>query len=111
MKELAESREDKEARSKHVQEEREAALKQMGIALKEDGGKAHELRSLRPVPVEFLPRSVAGAHANTKRFFCRLFLGHLGVTQQKQPHLLNLNEDPLMSELLLYYLSTEGVTK
>jgi kinesin family protein 1 len=74
MKELAESREDKEARSKHIQEEREAALKQMGIALKEDGG-------------------------------------HLGVTQQKQPHLLNLNEDPLMSELLLYYLSTEGVTK
>jgi hypothetical protein len=43
MKELAESREDKEARSKHIQEEREAALKQMGIALKEDGGKAQKL--------------------------------------------------------------------
>jgi len=40
MKELAESREDKEARSKHIQEEREAALKQMGIALKEDGGSS-----------------------------------------------------------------------
>lgn len=31
--------------------------------------------------------------------------GAVGVfTPQKQPHLLNLNEDPLMSELLLYYL-------
>eukprot|EP00040_Diaphanoeca_grandis_P005617 m.33711 g.33711 ORF g.33711 m.33711 type:complete len:1456 (-) comp16859_c1_seq1:91-4458(-) len=74
MSELSESKEQKEQRTREVQEEREAALKQMGIALKSDGG-------------------------------------HLGVTQQKQPHLLNLNEDPLMSELLLYYLSLEGVTR
>lgn len=38
MKELAESREEKEVRSKQIQEEREQALQQMGIALKEDGG-------------------------------------------------------------------------
>ena len=25
-----------------------------------------------------------------------------GITQQKRPHLMNLNEDPLMNELLLY---------
>lgn len=57
-----------------MQEERETALKELGIALKSDGGA-------------------------------------IGVTQQKQPHLLNLNEDPLMSELLLYYLTSEGVTR
>lgn len=35
----------------------------------------------------------------------------LGVFQPKKlPHLVNLNEDPLMSECLLYYLK-EGVTR
>lgn len=33
-----------------------------------------------------------------------------GVQKQKKPHLLNLNEDPLMSELLLYYLD-DGVSR
>lgn len=37
--------------------------------------------------------------------------GAVGVfSPQKAPHLLNLNEDPLMSELLLYYLSP-GTTR
>jgi len=35
----------------------------------------------------------------------------LGVfSPKKLPHLVNLNEDPLMSECLLYYLK-EGVTR
>lgn len=33
----------------------------------------------------------------------------LGVFSPKLPHLVNLNEDPLMSECLLYYLK-EGYT-
>lgn len=36
----------------------------------------------------------------------------IGVFSSKaKPHLVNLNEDPLMSECLLYYLHPEGVTK
>jgi kinesin family protein 1 len=74
MKELTETMEEKRARSEAVKVEREEALREMGIALKEDGGAVG------------------------------LF------SPQKAPHLLNLNEDPLMSELLLYYI-TPGVTK
>lgn len=90
MVELSESKEQKEERTKVVQEEREKALTEMGIALKDDGG-------IQPQQEIFLN-------------FLLLFIGALGVTRQKQPHLLNLNEDPLMSELLLYYLA-DGKTK
>ena len=35
----------------------------------------------------------------------------MGVfSPKKTPHLLNLNEDPLMSECLLYYIK-EGITR
>jgi len=61
-------------RSDAIKEEREQSLRDMGIALKEDGGAVG------------------------------LF------SPQKAPHLLNLNEDPLMSELLLYYIMP-GCTK
>jgi kinesin family protein 1 len=37
--------------------------------------------------------------------------GQVGVGTGRAPHLVNLNEDPLMSELLLYYLSAEHPTK
>ena len=37
--------------------------------------------------------------------------GALGVfSPKKTPHLVNLNEDPLMSECLLYYIK-DGTTK
>lgn len=37
--------------------------------------------------------------------------GTLGVFSPKQtPHLVNLNEDPLMSECLLYYIKN-GITR
>eukprot|EP00045_Choanoeca_perplexa_P018382 m.289980 g.289980 ORF g.289980 m.289980 type:complete len:1632 (+) comp17802_c1_seq4:222-5117(+) len=74
MAELNETWEEKKAKSDAIKEEREAALRDMGIALKEDGGAVG------------------------------LF------SPQKAPHLLNLNEDPLMSELLLYYIMP-GCTK
>jgi kinesin family protein 1 len=65
IKELSESKAEQEERSRLANEERDAALKAMGISLE---SKAK------------------------------------GVEKRKQPHLLNLNEDPMMSELLLYYL-------
>ena len=67
MGELSETWEQKEARSAALRKEREEALKDMGIALKDDGAAA-------------------------------------GVLSGRAPHLLNLNEDPLMSEMLLYYI-------
>ena len=74
MAELSETYEDKLEKTHKMQEEREAALREMGIALRDDGGA-------------------------------------VGVfSPKKAPHLLNLNEDPLMSELLLYYLSP-GITR
>ena len=73
MKELAESKAEKEERTKNMQAEREAALNAMGISLSATGKSS-------------------------------------GVQRQKKPHLLNLNEDPLMSELLLYYLD-DGVSR
>ena len=37
--------------------------------------------------------------------------GTIGLsTPQKLPHLINLNEDPLMSECLIYYIK-EGITR
>ncbi|EDQ92700.1 uncharacterized protein MONBRDRAFT_13875 [Monosiga brevicollis MX1] len=68
MKELNETWEEKKARTEVIRKEREESLKEMGIAVKEDG--------------------------NTVGIF----------SPQKAPHLVNLNEDPLMSELLLYYI-------
>eukprot|EP00730_Choanoeca_flexa_P007329 TRINITY_DN12314_c0_g1_i1.p1 TRINITY_DN12314_c0_g1~~TRINITY_DN12314_c0_g1_i1.p1 ORF type:complete len:1647 (+),score=500.84 TRINITY_DN12314_c0_g1_i1:66-5006(+) len=74
MAELNETWEEKKAKSEAIKQDREQALRDMGIALKEDGGAVG------------------------------LF------SPQKAPHLLNLNEDPLMSELLLYYIMP-GATK
>eukprot|EP00043_Microstomoeca_roanoka_P017032 m.176491 g.176491 ORF g.176491 m.176491 type:complete len:1590 (+) comp16562_c0_seq2:385-5154(+) len=74
MQELNETWEEKKTRTDVIKSEREHALREMGIALKDDGGA-------------------------------------VGVfSPQKGPHLLNLSDDPLMSELLLYYLSP-GITR
>jgi kinesin family protein 1 len=74
MAELSETWAEKMEKTQKLQTERESALREMGIALKTDGGTAGM----------FAPKN--------------------------NPHLLNLNEDPLMSELLLYYLNP-GITK
>ncbi|EGD78883.1 Kif1a protein [Salpingoeca rosetta] len=74
MQELNETWEEKKSKTELIKQEREEALREMGIALKDDGGA-------------------------------------VGVfSPQKGPHLLNLSDDPLMSELLLYYISA-GVTR
>ncbi|XP_056018125.1 kinesin-like protein unc-104 isoform X3 [Ostrea edulis] len=72
--ELNESWEEKLRKTEAIRKEREAALAEMGVALKEDGGT-------------------------------------IGVfSPKKSPHLVNLNEDPLMSECLIYYIK-EGITR
>ncbi|KAL1234163.1 Kinesin-like protein [Trichinella pseudospiralis] len=72
--ELNETWEEKLRRTEAIRASREAELKEMGLATREDGQT-------------------------------------LGVFQPKTvPHLVNLNEDPLISECLLYYLK-EGTTK
>eukprot|EP01147_Barroeca_monosierra_P005438 gene5438-7154_t len=74
MQELNETWEEKKSKSEVIKQEREHALREMGIALKDDGDA-------------------------------------VGVfSPQKGPHLLNLSDDPLMSELLLYYISS-GMTR
>ena len=99
MDELGETWEEKQKKTEAFKHERTEALKEMGIALKEDGGAYTGLAccyltglgsSVVPLPIR---------------------LGTLGVlSPQNSPHLLNLNEDPLMSELLIYYLN-EGISR
>jgi len=75
MAELNQSWEQKVEKTKEIEKQREQALEEMGIAIKEGGQ------------------------------------GAIGMTSpQKLPHLINLNEDPLMSECLVYYIK-EGKTR
>ena len=65
-------------------------LAEMGIALHVEGGALGV----------FSPKNVS-----------ILFNEHYGIPCLTQtPHLVNLNEDPLMSECLLYYIK-EGITR
>lgn len=76
----------------------------MGVAMREDGGTVGV----------FSPKKVKG----NSRFsdFSIPIITHLLriVTDHdmkfQTPHLVNLNEDPLMSECLLYYIK-DGITK
>uniref|UniRef100_A0A9J2PZ47 Kinesin-like protein unc-104 n=2 Tax=Ascaris TaxID=6251 RepID=A0A9J2PZ47_ASCLU len=72
--ELNETWEEKLRKTEEIRKQREDELREMGLATSEDGRT-------------------------------------LGVfSPKKLPHLVNLNEDPLMSECLLYYLK-EGITR
>ncbi|PAV79903.1 hypothetical protein WR25_24154 [Diploscapter pachys] len=72
--ELDKTWEEKLRKTEEIRRKREEELREMGLAMMEDGST-------------------------------------LGVfSPKKLPHLVNLNEDPLMSECLLYYLK-EGVTR
>ena len=66
-------------------------LAEMGIALHVEGGALGV----------FSPKNVS-----------ILYNGHYGIPYLniQTPHLVNLNEDPLMSECLLYYIK-EGITR
>uniref|UniRef100_H2YU70 Kinesin motor domain-containing protein n=1 Tax=Ciona savignyi TaxID=51511 RepID=H2YU70_CIOSA len=72
--ELNETWEEKLRKTECIRQQRENALMELGVSLREDGGT-------------------------------------LGVFSPKRtPHVVNLNEDPLMSECLLYYIK-DGLTR
>ncbi|KAK7806105.1 hypothetical protein U0070_000032 [Myodes glareolus] len=83
--ELNETWEEKLRRTEAIRMEREALLAEMGVAMREDGGTLGV----------FSPKKV-GTESS--------------ASVDKTPHLVNLNEDPLMSECLLYYIK-DGVTR
>eukprot|EP00076_Gallus_gallus_P043786 XP_025009324.1 kinesin-like protein KIF1A isoform X14 [Gallus gallus] len=93
--ELNETWEEKLRRTEAIRMEREALLAEMGVAMREDGGTLGVFSPKKPLP--FRPPDVC--------------VGSVGVYSPKQtPHLVNLNEDPLMSECLLYYIK-DGITR
>ncbi|XP_039223542.1 kinesin-like protein KIF1B isoform X5 [Crotalus tigris] len=93
--ELNETWEEKLRKTEAIRMEREALLAEMGVAIREDGGT---LGVFSPKKI-FTPRP------------CDLLAGSSGVfSPKKTPHLVNLNEDPLMSECLLYYIK-DGITR
>lgn len=73
---------------------REIQLAEMGIALHTEGGALGV----------FSPKNVIVIF-NERHGIVFVFLIFI-----QTPHLVNLNEDPLMSECLLYYIK-EGVTR
>ncbi|XP_032887362.1 kinesin-like protein KIF1A isoform X4 [Amblyraja radiata] len=93
--ELNETWEEKLRRTEAIRMEREALLAEMGVAMREDGGT---LGVFSPKKIE-------------RRRAAQMLLESLGVFSPKEtPHLVNLNEDPLMSECLLYYIK-DGITR
>ncbi|KAM8830868.1 kinesin-like protein KIF1B isoform 1-T1 [Synchiropus picturatus] len=107
--ELNETWEEKLRKTEAIRMEREALLAEMGVAIREDGGTLgvfspkklnHERQfDCFPVKENFIEKS------------CDLYTDFNGVfSPKKTPHLVNLNEDPLMSECLLYYIK-DGITR
>lgn len=72
----------------------------MGVAMREDGGTVGV----------FSPKKVSTLSLSATRCICRHEALTLAVQYFQTPHLVNLNEDPLMSECLLYYIK-DGTTK
>uniref|UniRef100_A0AAQ4RZB8 plus-end-directed kinesin ATPase n=1 Tax=Gasterosteus aculeatus aculeatus TaxID=481459 RepID=A0AAQ4RZB8_GASAC len=93
--ELNETWEEKLRKTEAIRMERSALLAEMGVAIREDGG-------------------TLGVFSPKKHFAekpCDLYADFNGVfSPKKTPHLVNLNEDPLMSECLLYYIK-DGITR
>uniref|UniRef100_A0AAQ4RZI9 plus-end-directed kinesin ATPase n=1 Tax=Gasterosteus aculeatus aculeatus TaxID=481459 RepID=A0AAQ4RZI9_GASAC len=112
--ELNETWEEKLRRTEAIRMEREALLAEMGVAMREDGGtvgvfspkkvKRHEASPLLLKPI--LTDSII--HRNACLFTPKP--SDNPRMPQPTPHLVNLNEDPLMSECLLYYIK-DGVTR
>lgn len=72
----------------------------MGVAMREDGGT---VGVFSPKKVSSLCLSVTPSTSWHEALT-------LAVQHFQTPHLVNLNEDPLMSECLLYYIK-DGTTK
>ncbi|XP_037830167.1 kinesin-like protein KIF1A isoform X8 [Kryptolebias marmoratus] len=95
--ELNETWEEKLRRTEAIRMEREALLAEMGVAIREDGGTVGVFSPKKPSDNPRKPQPV--------------FIDTVGLfSPNETPHLVNLNEDPLMSECLLYYIK-EGVTR
>ncbi|XP_044137990.1 kinesin-like protein KIF1B isoform X7 [Bufo gargarizans] len=89
--ELNETWEEKLRKTEAIRMEREALLAEMGVAIREDGGTLGV----------FSPKKISSM------FFDEYFDS---LSTDQTPHLVNLNEDPLMSECLLYYIK-DGITR
>ncbi|XP_041801574.1 kinesin-like protein KIF1B isoform X5 [Chelmon rostratus] len=110
--ELNETWEEKLRKTEAIRMEREALLAEMGVAIREDGGT---LGVFSPKKLSHdMPFDEHFDGFPTKHFVekpCDLYTDFNGVfSPKKTPHLVNLNEDPLMSECLLYYIK-DGITR
>ncbi|XP_035992558.1 kinesin-like protein KIF1B isoform X18 [Fundulus heteroclitus] len=111
--ELNETWEEKLRKTEAIRMEREALLAEMGVAIREDGGtlgvfSPKKLSHDGPLD-EQIDCLSAKKHFREKP--CDLYTDFNGVfSPKKTPHLVNLNEDPLMSECLLYYIK-DGITR
>ncbi|XP_060614895.2 kinesin-like protein KIF1B isoform X4 [Anolis sagrei] len=114
--ELNETWEEKLRKTEAIRMEREALLAEMGVAIREDGGTLGVFS-----PKKIFPRNSSTLFDEAFDVFavdqiftprpCDLFADSSGVfSPKKTPHLVNLNEDPLMSECLLYYIK-DGITR
>ncbi|XP_026718237.1 kinesin-like protein KIF1B isoform X3 [Athene cunicularia] len=114
--ELNETWEEKLRKTEAIRMEREALLAEMGVAIREDGGTLGVFS-----PKKILPQRPSAFFDDSFDAFsadqiftprpCDLFADSSGVfSPKKTPHLVNLNEDPLMSECLLYYIK-DGITR
>ncbi|XP_029994211.1 kinesin-like protein KIF1B isoform X14 [Sphaeramia orbicularis] len=106
--ELNETWEEKLRKTEAIRMEREALLAEMGVAIREDGGTLGVF-SPKKLSREGLFDEQFDCFATKKH--CDLYADLNGVfSPKKTPHLVNLNEDPLMSECLLYYIK-DGITR
>ncbi|XP_048182014.1 kinesin-like protein KIF1B isoform X8 [Corvus hawaiiensis] len=114
--ELNETWEEKLRKTEAIRMEREALLAEMGVAIREDGGTlgVFSPKKIFPQRPSALFDDSFGAFSADQIFTprpCDLFADSNGVfSPKKTPHLVNLNEDPLMSECLLYYIK-DGITR
>ena len=82
---------------------REAILVEMGVAIGVDG---HTVGLFQPKKVASFLVLLVFLNVCKKKCCKYLFV----VLSHQRPHLVNLNEDPLMSECLLYYIK-DGITR
>ncbi|XP_068014471.1 kinesin-like protein KIF1B isoform X5 [Melanerpes formicivorus] len=114
--ELNETWEEKLRKTEAIRMEREALLAEMGVAIREDGGTlgVFSPKKIFPQRPSALFDDSFGAFSADQIYTprpCDLFADSNGVfSPKKTPHLVNLNEDPLMSECLLYYIK-DGITR
>uniref|UniRef100_A0A8C1FMR1 plus-end-directed kinesin ATPase n=1 Tax=Cyprinus carpio carpio TaxID=630221 RepID=A0A8C1FMR1_CYPCA len=114
--ELNETWEEKLRKTESIRMEREALLAEMGVAIREDGGtlgvfSPKKFGPDRPTSLSIEDFSVYSSNQLYVERPCELYTDFNGVfSPKKTPHLVNLNEDPLMSECLLYYIK-DGITR